>query len=124
MDSIIKIAGKELPVHASLKTLIDYKSTFGTDFFEDMDKIQNVDSNSIGSLSGIVNTSFQIIYILHKPYAKGKTFSEFLDTFEFDVFQSADSMNELTGVFSLLFPGTKSQSKSPIEGEAEAPSDK
>ena len=50
MDSIIKIGGRELPVHASLKTLIDYKSTFGTDLFEDLDKIQNIKSDSIGSL--------------------------------------------------------------------------
>ena len=48
MDSIIKIGGRELPVHASLKTLIDYKSTFGTDLFEDLDKIQNIKSDSIG----------------------------------------------------------------------------
>ena len=115
MDSIIKIAGRELPVHASLKTLIDYKSTFGTDLFEDLDKIQNIKSDSIGSLSGVINTSFQIIYILHKPYAKEKTFSEFMDTFEFGVFQSTESMNELTGVFGLLFPGSKEQSKSPSE---------
>ena len=45
MDSIIKIGGRELPVHASLKTLIDYKSTFGTDLFEDLDKIQNIKSD-------------------------------------------------------------------------------
>ena len=123
MDSIIKIGGRELPVHASLKTLIDYKSTFGTDLFEDLDKIQNIKSDSIGSLSGVINTSFQIIYILHKPYAKEKTFAEFMDTFEFGVFQSTEAMNELTGVFGLLFPGTKEQSKSPRENKTEAPSD-
>ena len=124
MDSVIKIAGYDIPVHASLKTLIDYKSTFGTDFFEDLDKIQNVKTESIGSLSGIINTTFQIVYILHKPYAKNKTFNEFMDEFEFDVFQSAESMNELTGVFGLLFPGTKDKTKSPSEGEAATPSDK
>ena len=123
MDSIIKIGGRELPVHASLKTLIDYKSTFGTDLFEDLDKIQNIKSDSIGSLSGVINTSFQIIYILHKPYAKEKTFVEFMDTFEFGVFQSTEAMNELTGVFGLLFPGTKEQSKSPRESKMEASSD-
>lgn len=122
MDSIIKIGGRELPVHASLKTLIDYKSTFGTDLFEDLDKIQNIKSDSIGSLSGVINTSFQIIYILHKPYAKEKTFSEFMDTFEFGVFQSTESMNELTGVFGLLFPGTKEQSKSPRKSKTETSS--
>lgn len=123
MDSIIKIGGRELPVHASLKTLIDYKSTFGTDLFEDLDKIQNIKSDSIGSLSGVINTSFQIIYILNKPYAKEKTFVEFMDTFEFGVFQSTEAMNELTGVFGLLFPGTKEQSKSPRESKTEASSD-
>ena len=123
MDSIIKIGGRELPVHASLKTLIDYKSTFGTDLFEDLDKIQNIKSDSIGSLSGVINTSFQIIYILHKPYAKEKPFVEFMDTFEFGVFQSTEAMNELTGVFVLLFPGTKEQSKSPRESKTEASSD-
>lgn len=123
MDSIIKIGGRELPVHTSLKTLIDYKSTFGTDLFEDLDKIQNIKSDSIGSLSGVINTSFQIIYILHKPYAKEKTFVEFMDTFEFGVFQSNEAMNELTGVFGLLFPGTKEQSKSPGESKTEASSD-
>lgn len=123
MDSIIKIGDRELPVHASLKTLIDYKSTFGTDLFEDLDKIQNIKSDSIGSLSGVINTSFQIIYILHKPYAKEKTFVEFMDTFEFGVFQSTEAMNELTGVFGLLFPGTKEQNKSPRESKTEASSD-
>lgn len=123
MDSIIKIGDRELPVHASLKTLIDYKSTFGTDLFEDLDKIQNIKSDSIGSLSGVINTSFQIIYILHKPYAKEKTFVEFMDTFEFGVFQSTEAMNELTGVFGLLFPGTKEQSKNPRESKTEASSD-
>ena len=123
MDSIIKIGGRELPVHASLKTLIDYKSTFGTDLFEDLDKIQNIKSDSIGSLSGVINTSFQIIYILYKPYAKEKTFAEFMDTFEFGVFQSTEAMNELTGVFGLLFPGTKEKSKSPRESKTEASSD-
>ncbi len=123
MDSIIKIGSRELPVHASLKTLIDYKSTFGTDLFEDLDKIQNIKSDSIGSLSGVINTSFQIIYILHKPYEKEKTFVEFMDTFEFGVFQSTEAMNELTGVFGLLFPGTKEPNKSPRENKTEASSD-
>ena len=49
MESLIKIAGKELPVHVSIRTIIDYKSTFGTDIFEDLEKIQNVNVNSIGS---------------------------------------------------------------------------
>ena len=31
MESVINLAGKELPVHVSIKTIIDYKSTFGTD---------------------------------------------------------------------------------------------
>ena len=59
----------------------------------------------------IINTSFQILYILHKPYAKGKSFSDFLDEFEFSVFQDNTSLNELTGVFSLLFPSQKEESK-------------
>lgn len=112
MDNVIRIAGKELPIHVSIKTIIDYKSTFGTDIFEDLEKIQNVNANSIGSLSSIINTSFQILYILHKPYAKGKSFSDFLDEFEFSIFQETTSLNELTGVFSLLFPGQKEESKS------------
>lgn len=115
MDSVIRIGGRELSVHTSLKTLIDYKSTFGTDLFEDLDKIQNIKSDSIASLSGVINISFQIIYIMHKPYAKEKNFSEFMDSFEFGVFQNAESMSELTGVFGLLFPGTKEERKSPTE---------
>ena len=111
MESLIKIAGKELPVHVSIRTILDYKSTFGTDIFEDLEKIQNVNVNSIGSLSSIINTSFQILYILHKPYAKGKSFSDFLDEFEFSVFQDNTSLSELTGVFSLLFPSQKEESK-------------
>ena len=111
MESLIKIAGKELPVHVSIRTIIDYKSTFGTDIFEDLEKIQNVNVNSIGSLSSIINTSFQILYILHKPYAKVKSFSDFLDEFEFSVFQDNTSLSELTGVFSLLFPSQKEESK-------------
>lgn len=112
MESIINLAGKELPVHVSIKTIIDYKSTFGTDIFEDLEKIQTVNANSLGSLSSIVNTSFQILYILHKPYAKNKSFSDFLDEFEFTVFQDNTSLNELTGVFSLLFPSQKEEGKS------------
>lgn len=113
METIIKIAGRDLPVHVSLKSLIDYKATFGTDLFSDIDKIQNVDNNSIASLSSVINVSFQIIYILHKPYAKEKNFAEFLDSFEFSVFQNADSLNEVVRVFNLLFPSsTKGESRS------------
>ena len=46
-----------------------------------------------------------------------------MDTFEFGVFQSTEAMNELTGVFGLLFPGTKEQSKSPRKNKTETSSD-
>ena len=111
MESVVKVGNRELPVHVSLKTLIDYKSIFGTDFFEDLDKIQKVDNNSIGSLSGVINIAFQIIYVLHKPYAKEKNFNEFMDSFEFNVFQNSETMNDITGVFGLLFPSTKEEVK-------------
>ena len=118
MEKLIKIAGRELPVHVSLKSLIDYKSTFGTDFFEDIDKIQNIDNNSIASLSSVINVSFQIIYILHKPYCKEKNFADFLDSFEFGVFQNTESLNEVVKVFNLLFPSkSKGESRSQKEGE-------
>ena len=42
MESLIKIAGKELPVHVSIRTIIDYKSTFGTDIFEDLEKAKEM----------------------------------------------------------------------------------
>ena len=76
-----------------------------------MDKIQKVDNNSIGSLSGVINIAFQIIYVLHKPYAKEKNFIEFMDSFEFNVFQNSETMTDITGVFGLLFPSTKEEVK-------------
>lgn len=114
MESTIKIGNKELQIRSSLKTLIDYKSTFGTDLFKDIDKLSG-GLNGMGDFSELISILFQVIYVLNKPYSD-KTYNEFLDDFDFSIISSEEDMKSITNVFSSLF-----QSKSKQEGKQTNP---
>jgi hypothetical protein len=98
MESTLRIGGKDIRIRSSLKTIIDYKNTFGTDLFADIERL----GRSNDSLSDVVNVIFQLLYVLHKPYEDG-SYEQFLDGFDFGVISDADALKEVVDTFTGLF---------------------
>ena len=78
MERTIKIGEQEFKLRSSLLTIITYKNTFGTDLFGDVQKLDVSKKASAENLTTVIQTLFQIIYALHKPFTK-KNFEEFLN---------------------------------------------
>ena len=76
MERTIKIGEQELKLRSSLLTIITYKNTFGTDLFGDVQNLDVSKKASATNLTTVIQTLFQIIYALHKPFTQ-KSFNEF-----------------------------------------------
>ena len=107
MEKTIKIGEKELKLRSSLFTIIEYKNNFGTDLFNDVNKV-SVSKND--EISGVIQTLFQIIYVLHKPFEK-QSFEEFLSDFDFSILNDTEALGNITNVIGELLGAVKNVPK-------------
>lgn len=106
MEKLIVIGDKELKVRSSLFTVIEYKSIFGSDLFNDVAKI----SASENDISNVIKVLFQIIYVLHRPFDKD-TFEEFISSFDFAILNDTKALEEISSVIGELLGSVKDAPK-------------
>lgn len=94
MEKVIQLGKKELKLHSSLFTIIEYRNVFVSELFSDIKNIEKFSQANEDELSVIINTVFKIIYILNRPYEK-LTYQEFLMQLDFEVLGHVDALNEL-----------------------------
>ncbi|HOH58563.1 MAG TPA: hypothetical protein PLQ22_00955, partial [Bacilli bacterium] len=75
MEKTVKLNGEDIRLKSSLFTIIEYRSTFGTELFSDITKLES--SEKEGNVSEVLEVIFKIVYVLHKPFTK-KSYEEFL----------------------------------------------
>lgn len=112
MESKINIGEKELELRSSLLTIIAYKSTFGTDLFEDISNLAVQDGKEgISNISTVIRVLFQIIYILHKPFTQ-QSFEQFVNEFDFSVLSDTTSLEQITSTIGEVLGSVQPKSKS------------
>ena len=106
MEKTIKIGEQDLKLRSSLLTIITYKNTFGTDLFGDVQKLDTSKKGGTQNLTNVIQTLFQIIYALHKPYTQ-KSFNEFLNDFDFGIITDPEALVNVSTVIGELLASTK-----------------
>lgn len=106
MEKTIKIGEQELTLRSSLLTIITYKNTFGSDLFNDVSKLNVSRKNGVSNPTHVIQTLFQIIYALHKPFTK-KNFEEFLNDFDFSVVSDEETITSISEVIAELLASQK-----------------
>ena len=106
MEKTIKIGEQDLKLRSSLLTIITYKNTFGTDLFGDVQKLDTSKKGGTQNLTNVIQTLFQIIYALHKPYTQ-KSFNEFLNDFDFGIITDPEALENVSTVIGELLANTK-----------------
>ena len=106
MEKVVLIGDKELKLKSSLLTIVSYKNIFGTDLFNDIQKMDITNKKQIANMTHVIQTLFQIIYVLHKPYTK-LTFEEFLSQFDFDIISDVHTLESISTVIGELLASNK-----------------
>lgn len=106
MERTIKIGEQELKLRSSLLTIITYKNTFGTDLFGDVQNLDISKKASATNLTTVIQTLFQIIYALHKPFTQ-KSFNEFLNDFDFSIITDPEALENVSTVIGELLANAK-----------------
>ena len=117
MERKILIGNKEIILKSSLFTMIAYKNQFGTDLFQDVSKM-DIKEGENADVSGVIQTLFQIIYILNKPF-NDVSFDEFLNEFDFDILTDTEALTKSMQVIGELLgsnKGSKNTNKTPSKG--------
>ena len=117
MERKILIGDKEIRLKSSLFTMIAYKNQFGTDLFQDVSKM-DIKEEENADVSGVIQTLFQIIYILNKPF-NDVSFDEFLNEFDFDILTDTEALTKSMQVIGELLgsnKGPKNTNKTPSKG--------
>lgn len=117
MERKILIGNKEIRLKSSLFTMIAYKNQFGTDLFQDVSKM-DIKEGENADVSGVIQTLFQIIYILNKPF-NDVSFDEFLNEFDFDILTDTEALTKSMQVIGELLgsnKGSKNTNKTPSKG--------
>lgn len=102
MEKVIKLGDKELRLHSSLYSIIDYRNVFGTELFNDITKIDNGKHIKQNDFSLIIDAIFRVIYVLHRPYCK-YSYKEFMMTLEFSIINDPDELNLLSQTIGDMF---------------------
>lgn len=106
MEKTLKVGEQEVKLRSSVLTIITYKNTFGSDLFNDVSKLNVSRKNGISNPTHVIQTLFQIIYALHKPFTK-KNFEEFLNDFDFGIVSDEDTITTISDVIGELLANQK-----------------
>ena len=114
MEKTIKIGEQDIKLRSSVLTIITYKSTFGSDLFNDVQKLKIDKKNGGKELTNVIQTLFQIIYALHKPFTK-LSFIEFLNEFDFSIISDTETLESIAGVIGEVLASNKKGPGIPIK---------
>ena len=106
MEKVIKVGEQDIKLRSSVLTIITYKNTFGSDLFNDVQNLKISKKKGDQELTNVIQTLFQIIYALHKPFTK-LSFNEFLNDFDFSIISDTETLESIAGVIGELLANSK-----------------
>ena len=109
MERTVKLNGKELRLASSLFTIISYRNVFGTELFDDVEKLDKAMQESKNDVGRFIDVLFRLIYVLHKPFYND-SYDHFLQGFDFSVLSNVDELTNLANVIAELLGEVKKQS--------------
>jgi hypothetical protein len=95
MEKILQLGEKELKLHSSLFTIIDYRNVFGSELFSDIKKLEKSKSIKEEDFSLVIDTIFKIIYVLHRPFSK-TSYHDFLMSLDFSILSDPEELQTLS----------------------------
>ncbi len=109
MERTATLNGKELRLASSLFTIISYRNVFGTELFDDVDKLDKELESESKDVGKFIDVLFRLIYILHKPFYEG-SYDRFLQGFDFSVLTNVEELTNLAHVIGELLGEVKKNS--------------
>ena len=110
MERTVKLNGKELRLASSLFTIISYRSVFGTELFDDVEKLDKALETNKTDVGRFIDVLFRLIYVLHKPFYND-SYDHFLQSFDFSVLSNVTELTNLANVIAELLGEVKKQSE-------------
>ena len=98
MEKEVILGDKKLILRSSLYSLIDYKSRFGSELFNDIKKLENTKEENI---TNVIEIIFRIVFVLSNP-KENETFKGFLEKLDFSILNDAGSFLELSLYYQIL----------------------
>ena len=92
MEKEVILGDKKLILRSSLYSLIDYKSRFGSELFNDIKKLENTKEENI---TNVIEIIFRIVFVLSNP-KENETFKGFLEKLDFSILNDAALLTNLT----------------------------
>ena len=110
MERTVKLNGKELRLASSLFTIISYRNVFGTELFDDVEKLDKAMQENKNDVGRFIDVLFRLIYVLHKPFYND-SYDHFLQSFDFSVLSNVTELTNLANVIAELLGEVKKQSE-------------
>ena len=93
MERTAKLNGKELRLASSLFTIISYRNVFGTELFDDVEKLDKAMQENKNDVGRFIDVLFRLIYVLHKPFFND-SYDRFLQSFDFSVLSNIEELTK------------------------------
>ena len=103
MEKEVILGDKKLILRSSLYSLIDYKSRFGSELFNDIKKLENTKEENI---TNVIEIIFRIVFVLSNP-KENETFKGFLEKLDFSILNDAALLTNLTNTIVELLKTDK-----------------
>ena len=110
MERTVKLNGKELRLASSLFTIISYRNVFGTELFDDVEKLDKAIQENKNDVGRFIDVLFRLIYVLHKPFYND-SYDRFLQSFDFSVLSNIEELTNLANVIGELLGEVKKQTE-------------
>ncbi|MCI1244856.1 MAG: hypothetical protein LKG11_02810 [Bacilli bacterium] len=110
MERTVTLNGKELRLASSLFTIISYRGIFGTELFEDVDRLEKAVEKNQNEVGRFVDILFRLVYVLHKPFTND-SYDQFLQGFDFSVLSNTEELTNLAKVIGELLGSINSDHK-------------
>lgn len=98
MEKTVEIGSEKLILRSSLYSLIDYKSRFGTELFNDIKRIEGIKDDNI---TDVIEVVFRIVFVLTGP-KDNETFAGFLNRFDLSVLGDVSVLERLSKAIAEL----------------------
>lgn len=110
MERIVKLNGKEFRLASSLFTIISYRNVFGTELFDDVEKLDKAISENKNDVGKFIDVLFRLVYVLHKPFFN-ESYDRFLQLFDFSVLSNVEELTNLANTIGELLGEMKKNSE-------------
>ena len=109
MERTVKFNGREIRLASSLFTIISYRNVFGTELFDDVQKLEKELDKNKDDVGKFIDVLFRLVYILHKPFYDD-SYDHFLQSFDFSVLTNIDELTNVGNAIGELLGDIKKNS--------------